>query len=85
LKRFPKEAWEPEEEGYPAVIDIHGPNVLKKFAPVKLSTNRSNDSYNVSLDVTTDGQVKRLKSSNSDTGSHLKRRLTIKSKRSAHL
>ena len=63
------------------MIDIHGSNVLKKFVPARINTNRSNDSYNVSLDVTTDGQVKRLKSSNSDTGSHLKRRLTIKSKK----
>ena len=81
LKRFPKEAWEPEEEGQAAKMDIHGPNVLRKFVPLKLSTNRSGESDNVSLDVTMDGQVKRLKSSTSDPGSNLKRRLTVKTKK----
>jgi hypothetical protein len=58
-------------------MDLHGPNVLPKFIQAGQSANGSNDSDNVSLDVTLDGQIRKLKSSSfSDTGSNFKRRST---------
>jgi len=68
----------PEEEGQSPKIDIHGPNVLKKFIPVEVINVGSIESDNVSLDVT-NGKVRRLKSGSisSDSRNNLKRRLTL--------
>ena len=75
LMRFPKEAWEPEDEGNAPKIDIHGPNVLKKYVPIKMKYE-SIESDKLSFDISLDGQVKRLKTSmSSDNGSiHKKKR-----------